>query len=494
MSVVQMSKVLRTISLSKNFPSKFQKNFVRNISFIYLRNAKQISKYKKYGNSNTHYLSSVYTTSKRFYSDDLPNHNKVLLPALSPTMDMGTIVSWAKKEGDKLNEGDLLAEIETDKATMGFETPEEGYLAKILVEAGTKDVPIGKLVCIIVEEEKDIVAFKDFVDDTPSAKPTKPSPKQPAPAQPISSPPPVQQVSAPTSQSSASKNSDRIFASPLAKRLASEQGIDLNSISSASGIFGSIKAKDLSQGTRKVIAKSTKSVIGEGYEDRPISTVQSSVATQLLQSKQTVPHYYLTVDINMDKIIKLMKKLNKSLEKEGVKLTINDFIIKATAITSMKVPEANSAWMDTFIRQYNVVDVCTPINLKDGLITPVIFDAEKKGLLDINKDLKNIIEKAKDGSLQPQEVQGGTITVSNLGMFNIKSVSSIIIPPQACLLGIGSIQKRMVPDELAPNGMKVSEILQFTLSCDHRVVDGAVGAQWLMAFQKLIEDPDNMLL
>ncbi|KAK7603737.1 hypothetical protein V9T40_003736 [Parthenolecanium corni] len=488
-----MSKVLRSISCNTRIPVKLQKNIVRNLSYVCVKYEKQIL--KNFHENDSFYCRKlpIYTLSKRFYSDDLPSHYKVMLPALSPTMDMGTIVSWAKKEGDKLNEGDLLAEIETDKATMGFETPEEGYLAKILVPAGTREVPIGKLVCIIVEEEKDLAAFKNFVDDSP---PTKAAPPPAAPsAQPSPTPsqpkPPPAPIATPSSAPSFAKSSERLFASPLAKRLAAEQGLDLKSVGVGSGLFGSIKAKDLNKASRGV-AEASKAVKGDGFEDRPISTVQSEIARAVLQSKQTIPHYYLTVDLSMDEILKLKQKMNKSLEKEGVELTVSDFIIKATALASLKVPEANSAWMDTFIRQYNAVDVRVPISSKKGLISPIVFDADKKGLAQINKEVNNLIAKAEEGSLQSFELDGGTITVSYLGMFNIKSLSTIIVPPQACTLGIGSIQKRLVPD--ASNGTKVSEIAQFTLSCDHRVVDGAVGAQWLIAFKKLIEEPHNMLL
>lgn len=498
MVILNMSKVLRNISLKTKAPAKITNNTVRCISFIQCRNVKQINKYKHFYNalSSRQYVLPAY--SKRFYSsDNLPSHNKVLLPALSPTMDMGTIVSWAKKEGDKLNEGDLLAEIETDKATMGFETPEEGYLAKILIAAGTRDVPIGKLVCIIVENEEDVAAFKDYVDDTPAGAAAKPAaaapppPPKPAPAAPQ---PKVAAPSAPTPQSSFTKSSDRIFASPFAKRLAAEKGVDLSTVGQGSGIFGSIVAKDLSKARAAQPVSVSQSIPGDGYEDRPISSVRNVIAKRLLQSKQTIPHYYLTVDLNLDKILALRKKLNAELEKEQVKLTVNDFIIKATALASRKVPEANSAWMDTFIRQYNAVDVSVAVSTDKGLITPIVFDAEKKGLIEISSDVKRLAAKAREGSLQPQEFQGGTISVSNLGMFNIKSVSSIINPPQACILGIGATQRILVPDSSSADGTKVSDIIQFTLSCDHRVVDGAVGAQWLLAFRKYIEDPTNMLL
>ncbi|VVC31392.1 Hypothetical protein CINCED_3A021160 [Cinara cedri] len=443
---------------------------------------------------------SMKNVGYRFYATDLPSHIKVALPALSPTMESGTIINWSKKEGEKLNEGDKLAEIETDKAIMDFETPEEGYLAKIVVPAGQKDVKVGKLVCIIVENESDIAAFKDFVDDAsaiapPSAAPSAPkpvassTPKPAATSAPIPSPPTAPKTAAPINVGS------RIFASPLAKRLATEKGLDLSSISQGSGLFGSIKSTDLVKAsTASVSAKKpvVDGIRGDGFVDNPVTNVRKIIAQRLLQSKQTIPHYYLTVDLSLDNIVSLRKRMNELLEKEGVKLSINDFIIKASALACKKVPEANSSWMDSFIRQYDAVDVSVAVSTETGLITPIVFNADTKGLVAISTDIKQLAAKAREGKLQPQEYQGGTFSVSNLGMFGVKSVSSIINPPQSCILGIGSMTQRLVPDKT--NGTRAQDTLQVTLSCDHRVVDGAVGAQWLQAFRRYIEEPHNMLL
>lgn len=320
-------------------------------------------------------------------------------------MEAGTIVSWEKKEGDKLNEGDLLAEIETDKATMGFETPEEGYLAKILVAAGSKDVPIGKLVCIIVENEADVAAFKDFVDTGAPAKPAEPS-------QPASSPPPPSPSPTPTPVSSApitapaTSSGDRVYASPLARRLAAEKGLSLQSIGKGSGIYGSITSQDLSRaGTAGMGAPSPVAGLAGTYEDIPMSNIRSVIAKRLLQSKQTIPHYYLSVDINVDEVLALRKRLNATLEKDGIKLSVNDFVIKAVALACKKVPEANSSWQDTFIRQYNTVDVSVAVSTDKGLITPIVFDADVKGLAAISTDVKALAAKAREGKLQPQEFQ-----------------------------------------------------------------------------------------
>lgn len=292
----------------------------------------------------------------RLYSTALPSHSKIPLPALSPTMEEGTLVSWDKKEGDKLNEGDLLAEIETDKATMAFETPEEGYLAKILIPAGTKGIPVGKLVCIIVENQEDVAAFKDFKDDgvvaakkaataPPSTTATSPTPQSVPQPTPI---PTTTPVSVPSTDSPAS---DRVYASPMARRLAEQRNIRLQG--KGTGLFGSITSKDLDDiQPDTVAATATPQIVsGASFVDIPVSNIRSVIAKRLMQSKQTIPHYYLTVDINVDKLLELREKFNKKLERDGVKLSINDFVIKACAVASQKVPEANSAWLDTVIRQ-----------------------------------------------------------------------------------------------------------------------------------------------
>lgn len=428
----------------------------------------------------------------RGYCSNYPAHNKVLLPALSPTMELGTIVSWEKKEGDKLNEGDLLAEIETDKATMGFETPEEGYLAKILVPAGQKDVPIGKLVCIIVENEADVAAFKDYKDTgAPAAKPAAPAPPAAAAAPPVPTPPPVAaappppppMAAAPAPMTAVEQRGPRVYASPMAKKLAEQQRLRLEGLQAA----GAPEARAAAAGAPSVPA-------GAAYVDIPVSNIRGVIAKRLLESKTTIPHYYLTVDVNMDKINKLRSKFNKQLEKDGVKLSINDFIIKAAALACKKVPEANSAWMDTVIRQFDAVDVSVAVSTDRGLITPIVFSADRKGLSDISKDVKNLAAKARDGKLQPQEFQGGTFSVSNLGMFGVTHFCAIINPPQSCILAVGGTQKRIVPDKDSEQGWKESDYVAVTLSCDHRTVDGAVGARWLQHFRQFLEDPHSMLL
>ncbi|XP_066140221.1 dihydrolipoyllysine-residue acetyltransferase component of pyruvate dehydrogenase complex, mitochondrial isoform X2 [Euwallacea fornicatus] len=390
------------------------------------------------------------TETLRYYSSDLPSHIKVTLPALSPTMELGTIISWEKKEGDKLNEGDLLAEIETDKATMGFETPEEGYLAKILIPAGSKDVPVGKLVCVIVENESDIAAFKDFKDDG-----TGPS-KSSAAAAPVSTVPipvaPVPPSPAPVAAT--------------APDIAPHAAAAAHAAPSSPGPFVDIS----------------------------VSNIRKTIAKRLLESKQLIPHYYLTQEVNVDALMKVRSKYNKKLEKQGVKLSVNDFIVKATAVASQKVPEANSHWLDTVIRQFRNVDVSVAVSTDKGLITPIVWEVNNKGVVEISKIVKELAGKARDGKLQPHEFQGGTISVSNLGMFGINHFCAIINPPQSCILAIGTSVTRLVPDETKEKGFREAQYLTVTLSCDHRVVDGAVGARWLQAFKECIEDPVAMIL
>lgn len=431
----------------------------------------------------------------RFYAD-YPDHVKVVLPALSPTMETGTIVSWQKKEGDKLNEGDLLAEIETDKATMGFETPEEGYLAKILVTEGTKNIQIGKLVCIIVSDQASVAAFKDFKDDGSSvaaAPPRAPSPAPP-PAAAAPAAPRAPAPAAPPSAPPASAGS-RIFASPLARRLASEKGLSLEGLQ-GSGLFGSIKAKDLegaSAGAPSLRSGQFDAPGSPGAVDIPVSNIRGVIAKRLSESKQTIPHYYLQMDVRMDAALAMRAEFNKILEKEKLKISVNDIIIKGMAMACLKVPEGNSAWLGNVIRQYDHVDVSVAVSTENGLITPIVFGADTKGLAQISREVKALAAKARDGKLQPQEFQGGTITVSNLGMFGIQNFSAIINPPQSIILAIGTSEARLIPAN-NEKGYTVGQFMSVTASCDHRTVDGAVGAQWLSAFKSLMENPSTMLL
>ncbi|XP_003738307.2 dihydrolipoyllysine-residue acetyltransferase component of pyruvate dehydrogenase complex, mitochondrial [Galendromus occidentalis] len=410
-------------------------------------------------------------------------------------MEMGTIVSWDKQEGDKLNEGDLLCEIETDKATMGFETPEEGYLAKIILPAGSKDVPLGKLLCIIVSEEGDVAAFKDF-KDTGAASPPPPKAAAPTPA-PAAPKPVAAQITQAPGPAIPSVPGQRIKASPFAKALAAAKGLDLASVA-GTGFGGRIVAADLN-------AAQPASAVGSGagaataaaervpsfrYTDIDLTNMRQTIAKRLTESKQQIPHYSLTVEIEMDEVLKLREELNSNL-KDG-KLSVNDFIVKASALSCKKVPAANSSFMDTFIREFKAVDVSVAVSTPDGLITPIVFNADSKGLLEISKNTKELAGKAREKKLQPAEFLGGTFTVSNLGMFGVDQFTAIINPPQSCILSVGRTSEIARPCK--ENGYRTVKIMRVTLTCDHRVVDGAVGAQWLQSFRTYLEQPHTMLL
>ncbi|XP_059813936.1 dihydrolipoyllysine-residue acetyltransferase component of pyruvate dehydrogenase complex, mitochondrial [Hypanus sabinus] len=420
-----------------------------------------------------------------------PPHMKISLPALSPTMTMGTIQRWEKKVGEKLCEGDLIAEIETDKATVGFEVMEEGYLAKVLLAEGTRDIPLGTALCIIVEKESDIPAFADYVETgVADIKPQAPPPAPPVAQQTAATPP----VSTPAPAPRDPKG--RIFVSPLAKKLASEKGIDLQLVK-GTGPEGQIRKKDIDSFVPSkapgVAAPSVAAVPTGTFTDIPITSIRKVIAQRLMQSKQSIPHYYLSIDVNMDTILELRKQLNEEVKSENVKLSVNDFLIKASALACLKVPEANSSWQDTIIRQHHVVDVSVAVSTPAGLITPIVFNAHIKGLASISTDVKSLAERAREGKLQPHEFQGGTFTISNLGMYGIKNFSAIINPPQACILAVGGSEQRLLPAD-NEKGFDVAKVMAVTLSCDHRVVDGAVGAQWLAEFKKFLERPSTMLL
>uniref|UniRef100_UPI0037E7E468 dihydrolipoyllysine-residue acetyltransferase component of pyruvate dehydrogenase complex, mitochondrial n=1 Tax=Semicossyphus pulcher TaxID=241346 RepID=UPI0037E7E468 len=432
-----------------------------------------------------------------------PTHMKITLPALSPTMTMGTVQRWEKKVGEKLSEGDLLAEIETDKATIGFEVQEEGYLAKIMVPEGTRDVPLGMPLCIIVEKESDIAAFKDYVETGVAEVSTPPPPPAPAPAAvPVVAAP----TPAPAAAAPAAPRKGRVFASPLAKKLAAEKGIDLAQVS-GSGPDGRITRKDIDSFVPPKAAPAVAAAPSPAaapaapapaapagtFTDIPISNIRKVIAQRLMQSKQTIPHYYLSVDVNMDQVLELRKELNAEVQAQNIKLSVNDFIIKASALACLKVPECNSSWMDTVIRQNHVVDLNVAVSTASGLITPIVFNAHTKGLAAISSDVSSLAARARDGKLQPHEFQGGTFTISNLGMFGVKNFSAIINPPQSCILAVGGSEKRLMPAD-NEKGFDVASMMSVTLSCDHRVVDGAVGAQWLAEFRKFLEKPVTMLL
>ncbi|CAK7356890.1 unnamed protein product [Dovyalis caffra] len=417
----------------------------------------------------------------------------------------GNIVRWLKKEGEKMSPGEVLCEVETDKATVEMECMEEGYLAKILKEDGSKEIKVGEVIAITVEEEEDIAKFKDYSpstsgSDATSAKeasaPTTPAPPKKEVETPAISPEPK------ISKPSAAPDGDRIFASPLARKLAEDHNVPLSSIK-GTGPDGHIVKADIedylaSRGTEvpatKPVTKDT-SAPALDYVDIPHSQIRKVTASRLLFSKQTIPHYYLTVDTCVDKLMGLRSHLNSLQEASGGKrISVNDLVIKAAALALRKVPQCNSSWTDNYIRQYNNVNINVAVQTDNGLYVPVIRDADKKGLSKISDEVKNLAQKAKENSLKPEDYEGGTFTVSNLGgPFGIKQFCAIINPPQSGILAVGSAEKRVVPGS-GPDDFKFASFMSVTLSCDHRVIDGAVGAEWLKAFKGYIENPESMLL
>ncbi|KAI8993496.1 pyruvate dehydrogenase complex dihydrolipoamide acetyltransferase [Pilobolus umbonatus] len=447
----------------------------------------------------------------RFYStDSFPTHNIIAMPALSPTMTAGALGTWQKKVGDEVVPGDVLVEIETDKAQMDFECQEEGYLAKILVETGSKDVTVGQPIAIFVEDPKDVAAFENFSakDIESASKPEQPKeesePKESEPKEETEK----ETKSAEKASSSNEADGDRVKASPIARKLASERKINLDEVK-GTGSGGIITKEDI-ENYKASAPKATstsaapapasiptaytpKGAAGEAYTDIPTTNMRRIIASRLSESKQQVPHYYVTVEINMDKTNKLREVLNKSSEGK-YKLSVNDFVIKASALALKKVPEVNSAWQGEFIRQYNSADISVAVATPSGLITPIVTAAETKGLSTISAQVKDLATRARDGKLSPNEYQGGSFTISNLGMYGVSHFTAIINPPQACILAVGGAQQKLVPDETNEKGYSVRNVMEVTLSADHRVVDGAVGATWLQAFREYMENPLKMML
>lgn len=429
-----------------------------------------------------------------FYPVLEPAHQIINMPALSPTMTQGNIGTWRKKEGEPITAGDVLVEIETDKATMDFECQEEGYLAKILVPEGTKEWKVGQPVAVLVEEKADVAAFKDFKVGSP--KPAVPK-EDPANSDngsitaPIST---VSPISMGTSISSGPSTGSRVLASPVAKYLAKDHNIDLSRIHGSGPNSRILKhdVLDAIQNPPPSAPTMSPSFSGQPFVDLPLTSMRKIIAQRLSESKQTIPHYYLTSDIDMTRTINLRKQLNSDAD-GAFKISLNDIIIKACAMAMKHVPEVNSAWHGTFIRQHNKVDISVAVATDAGLITPIIADANMKGLQEISSEVKKLAALAKQNKLRPEQFQGGTFTISNLGMFgSVSSFTAIINTPQSCILAVGGTQKRLVPES---NGaIREAEFMQVTMSCDHRVVDGATGAKWLVWLKKYLEDPALMLM
>ena len=447
-------------------------------------------------------ISSKFLSSQQMikYFSKKIRHKKITLPSLSPSMETGGIASWIKKEGDAFSAGESIAGIETDKATVDFELNDDGFIAKILKEEGTTDIPLGEVIAITVENEEDIIHFKDYVLEDDSAKSTPVSVDNNKEAEKEIINVTKTNNTQTEIQITNNNNSNRIFISPLAKSIANKNSLDFSQIKGTGPNNRIIKSdveeymeKTPQQATTTTNNQTVSSSSAPTFEDVPISNIRKVIAERLVFSKQNIPHFYLNTQCNVDKLIKLREKLNKI---SPVKISFNDIVIKACSIACMKVPEANSSWHDTFIRMNKQVDISVAVTTDKGLITPIVFNADKKRLGEISTDVKNLAQKAKEGKLKPSEFQGGTFSVSNLGMMGISSFSAIINPGQSCILAVGKTEQKVIYDENeeSENKFKVVNVLNATLSCDHRTVDGAVGAKWVVEFRKLMENPELMLL
>ena len=427
----------------------------------------------------------------------------ILMPALSPTMTEGTLARWLKKEGDQVRSGDVLAEIETDKATMEVEAVDEGILSRILVPDGTANVKVNEPIGVMDGDGSEAPTAKaapkaEAAPPAAAAAPATASAK-PAPASASAS------ASGPTP--TPAQHGDRVFASPLARRMATQAGIDLSKVH-GSGPNGRIVRADIEahrpateasapQAAREaaplpVMAAPKAAPITAPHTLVPNSTMRRIIAKRLTESHQSVPTFYVTMDIELDALLKLRADLNGRAPKEGgFKLSVNDLVIKACAVALRRVPGLNASFTDEGIAQYSDVDISVAVSISEGLITPIIRQADQKGLVAISAAMKDLAARAKTGKLKPEEFQGGGFSISNLGMFGVKEFTAIINPPQAAILAVGAGEPRAV---VKAGVLAVATVMSCTLSVDHRVADGATGAQWMAAFKAIIEDPLSLML
>ena len=427
---------------------------------------------------------------------------EILMPALSPTMEEGTLAKWLVKEGDSVASGDLLAEIETDKATMEFEAVDEGIVGKILVPEGTEGVKVNTAIAVLLEDGESA----DDIGSSPA--PAAPAPAQEAaPAAPAATAAPAPAPAAPVA------DGNRIFASPLARRIAADKGLDLSQIK-GSGPHGRIVKADVEGATATAPATAAApasapapvaaaapagpsgDAVAKIYADREVEEVKldgmrKTIAARLTEAKQTVPHFYLRRDIKIDALLKFRGQLNKQLEGRGVKLSVNDFIIKACALALQSVPDANAVWAGDRILKLKPSDVAVAVAIEGGLFTPVLQDADMKSLSALSAEMKDLAGRARDRKLAPHEYQGGSFAISNLGMFGIDNFDAVINPPHGAILAVGSgVKKPVVGDD---GELSVATVMSVTLSVDHRVIDGALGAELLKAIVENLENPMVML-
>ena len=445
----------------------------------------------------------------------------ILMPALSPTMEKGNLAKWVKKEGDKIKSGDVIAEIETDKATMEYEAVDDGTLAKIVVPEGTQDVAVNSVIAVLANEGEDVKAAASAGVKAPAVpkaeEPKKPDAKQSAPA------PGTQAASAPHAPAAAAQKVDsvrpaganRVFASPLARRIAKEANLDLNRVQ-GSGPHGRIIARDIEQaksgkGLRApsgapaaagLIAPAMsdaqiRSLYEEGsYELVPHDGMRRTIAQRLTASIQTIPHFYETMDCDIGRLTAAREEINAAAPKNkdgrpAYKLSVNDFVIKALALALQRIPDANVSWTEAGMLKHKHSDIGVAVALPGGLITPIVRNAETKSLSAISSEMRDLAARARERKLKPHEYQGGTSSVSNLGMYGIKDFTAVINPPQSTILAVGTGEERAV----VRNGkIEAAMIMSVTLSCDHRALDGALGAELIGAFKTLIENPVMMVV
>ncbi len=424
----------------------------------------------------------------------------IQMPALSPTMEEGTLSKWLVKEGDTVTSGTLLAEIETDKATMEFESIDEGVVGKILIAEGTDAVKVGTVIAVLVEEGESLSAN----DAAPAPKADAPAPKAEAAAP---KPEPEVAKAAPAPAAASAASGDRVKASPLAKRIAAQSGIDLANLA-GSGPNGRIVKADLegakpgstapqpaatpvaapaaAPAAASAHAPITAQDFGIPHEAEKLSNIRKTIARRLTESKQTIPHIYLTVDIRLDALLKLRGELNAALASTGVKLSVNDMLIKALAKALLLVPKCNVQYAGDTLLKFSRADISVAVSIPSGLITPIIKDAGSKAISAISTEMKDLASRAKDGKLKPEEFQGGTASLSNMGMMGIKQFEAVINPPQAMIMAIGAGEQRPY---VIDGALSIATIMSATGSFDHRAVDGADGAELMKTFKELVEAP-----
>ena len=419
----------------------------------------------------------------------------VLMPALSPTMTEGTLARWLVKEGDSVRSGDVIAEIETDKATMEVEALDDGVVASLAVAEGTQNVAVNAVIAILTEDGESV---KEAVAAAVSA-PAAPSPAAPAAPAPAAepAPAPIQQAPAPTPVTPApapTPTTGRVFASPLARRIAADAGLDLARLS-GTGPHGRIIRADVEEALASGQAVQPATAMPAATapaEDRfvPHNAMRRVIAERLQQAKQTAPHFYLTVDCGIDNLLTARKALNEAAE-DGVKISVNDMVVKAAAAALMAEPDVNGYFEAEGCRYFSSADVCVAVAVEGGLVRPVIHNAQNLGLAEISRKTADLASRARSGTLDPSEYAGGSFTISNLGMYGIREFAAVINPPQSAILAVGAGEQRPVVKD---GELAVATVMTVTLSADHRIVDGALGARWLQAFKRAIEQPVTMLL